>query len=115
MENKKTATTKETSKAAGTTASAKGKLTKAPKGADKKPVLRDQFGFGLDTQNHKFGEMLLRNGGCTMKEVREAAWNTKGVTFYNAFKTLAAKGLAEKKNGRLYAKPPAGTASQSTT
>ena len=36
---------------------------KAPQGAGKKPALRDQFGFGLDTQNHKFGEMLLRDGG----------------------------------------------------
>ena len=115
MDNKKTATTKETSKAAGATANSKGRQPKAPHGADKKPVLRDQFGFGLDTQNHKFGEMLLRDGGCTMKEVREAGWNTKGVTYYNAFKTLAAKGLAEKKDGRLYAKQPASTTTQSTT
>ena len=115
MENKKTATTKGTGKAAGATANAKGKQPKAPRGADKKPVLRDQLGFGLDTQNHKFGEMLLRDGGCTKKEVREAAWNTKGVTYYNTFKTLAAKGLAEKKDGRLYAKQSASTASHSTT
>ena len=57
----------------------------APKGADKKPALRDQFGFGLDTKSHKFGEMLLRDGGCTMLEVREAEWNTNGFPFYNIF------------------------------
>lgn len=76
---------------------------KAPQGADKKPALRDKFGFGVETQNHKFGEMLLRDGGCTMREVREAEWNTKGITFYNAFNTLAKKGLAEKHDGRMRA------------
>ena len=69
---------------------------KPPQGADTKPALRDQFGFGLDTRNHKFGEMLLRDGGCTMREVREAEWNTKGITFYNAYNALAKKGLADK-------------------
>ena len=45
-----------------------------------------------------------REGGCTMKEVRQAAWNPKGITYYNTFKALLAKGLAEKKpDGRMYA------------
>lgn len=115
MEIKKTATTKETSKAAGATANAKGKQPKAPHGTDKKPILRDQFSFGLDTKAHKFGKMLLRDGGCSMKEVREAEWNPKGVPFYNVFKSLVGRGLAEKKDGRLYAKQSASTASHSTT
>ncbi len=75
----------------------------APQGADKNPALRDQFGFGLETLNHKFGEMLLRDGGCTMREVREAEWNTKGFTFYNAYNALVIKGLAEKQDGRMQA------------
>lgn len=86
-----------------TTPENKQSQPKAPQGADKKPALRDQFGFGLDTRNHKFGEMLLRDGGCTMKEVREAEWNTKDITFYNAFNTLAKNGLAEKHDGRMRA------------
>ena len=115
MEIKKLATTKESTKSTEAKAIGKGKQPKAPHGADKKPILRDQFGFGLDTKAHKFGKMLLRDGGCTMKEVREAEWNPKGVPFYNVFKSLAAKGLAEKKDGRLYAKQPASAASHSTT
>lgn len=107
MANKKTAT-KETTKTAKATNSANGKQTKPPKGADKKPALRDSFGFGLETKNHKFGEMLRRKGGCTMREVREAAWNSNGAPYYNTFKKLLAKGFAVKKEGRMYAKHPAG-------
>ncbi|MCH8077357.1 MAG: hypothetical protein IIC64_16250, partial [SAR324 cluster bacterium] len=72
-------------------------------GADKKPALRDQFGFGLETLNHKFGEMLLRDGGATMREVREAEWNTKGNSYYNVFNRLAKKGMAVKQDGRMRA------------
>ena len=104
MEKRNPATTKKTTKPAVAKTGAKGKQPKAPPGADKKSVLRDQFGFGLETRNHKFGEMLQRGGGCTMKEVREAAWNTKDAPYYNTFKSLVAKSLAEKKpDGRMYA------------
>lgn len=86
-----------------TTTENKSKAAEAPQSADKKPALHDQFGFGLDTQNNKFGKMLLAEGGCTMREVRDAKWNTKGVTFYNAFGTLVEKGLAEKRDDRMRA------------
>ena len=76
---------------------------KTPKGSDKKPALRDQFGFGLETLNHKFGEMLRRDGGATMREVRDAEWNTKGNSYYNVFNRLAKNGMAVKQDGRMRA------------
>lgn len=38
------------------------------------PLKRDMFGFRLDGKCHQLGRMLLRGGGCDMKQVREAAW-----------------------------------------
>lgn len=62
----------------------------------------DQFGFRKGTLNNLFGKMVARNGGCTMKQARNATWNKNNISFYNPFRALVEKGLAERnKNGQM--------------
>ena len=66
-------------------------------------VKRDGFGFPVGSKANEMGKMLLAKKGCSMSEVKDADWNTNSQSMYNAFKGLEEKGLAEKRDGRMYA------------
>ena len=46
---------------------------------------------------------MLKNGPVNMKQVKEASWNDRNATFYDAFNALRRKGLASRdKSGMFY-------------
>ncbi len=77
-----------------TTGKGKGTGNTKALAAAREKVDRDVFGFGVSTKASQFGKMLL-NGGCTMKEVRDAKWNDTKLVYPRVFKGLVEKGLAE--------------------
>lgn len=69
---------------------------KAPEKKEKKSTAKkDDFGFTIGSQKNLFVKAIKKKA-MTMADVKELDWNEKHSTFYDVFKGLVERNLAEK-------------------
>jgi hypothetical protein len=64
----------------------------------------DTFGFLNDSVKSVFAHYVARHPGCTMRDVKDASWNDKRNTFYDAFNELRRRDVpiaAKDARGRM--------------